>query len=67
MGAAFVLARSGHRAAVVTAFGSRLRLYRREVDPEAVLAWELSPICAKWLGDPLWLARNTPRWERTDE
>jgi hypothetical protein len=49
MGAAWVLARNGHRAVAVTRdsvlmtapTGSRLRIFRGEVDPGSVLAWSL--------------------------
>ena len=49
LGAAFLLARSGHTVlevdsrfiTVVTRAGSRLRIYRPHPDPDAVLAWLL--------------------------
>jgi hypothetical protein len=49
MGAAFVVARSGHRVAAVTAgdmllispTGAMLRIFRGEPDPSAALAWTL--------------------------
>jgi hypothetical protein len=49
MGAAWLVAKSGHLAVavdreafmLVTKSSSRLRIYRREIDPGAVLAWEL--------------------------
>ncbi|MGD0333928.1 MAG: hypothetical protein ABSA90_11825 [Xanthobacteraceae bacterium] len=49
MGAAWLIARSGHRAVGVDAgaitvgtyTGNRLRIYRTEADPDAVLAWML--------------------------
>ncbi len=49
LGAGWIVARSGHHVLeadtgairVVTRLGSRLRIYRTEPDPGAVLAWEL--------------------------
>lgn len=49
MGAAFVLARSGHRAVAVdaeavhvgTTTGAQLRIYRMPPEPESVVAWSL--------------------------
>lgn len=50
MGAAWLIARSGHRAVgvdagaitVATHAGNRLRIYHAEVDPGAALAWTLA-------------------------